>query len=91
MTGECVAADRGGNEEKGAYVRPKCGDNENILASLYLMRHFLRSGIAPPSVCEIESWCPVEVDRLPMEAEQGPLIPGREDPVAGSVRTYTLR
>ena len=27
-------------------------------------------------VCEISSWCPVEIDRLPLDKENGPLIPG---------------
>ena len=29
-------------------------------------------------VCEISSWCPVEIDRLPLDREDGPLIPGAE-------------
>lgn len=29
-------------------------------------------------VCEISSWCPVEVDILPLAKEDGPLIPGAE-------------
>ena len=33
-------------------------------------------------VCEIASWCPVEIDDLPLEREDGPLIPGAE--------TYTV-
>ena len=33
-------------------------------------------------VCEISSWCPVEIDRLPLDKEDGPLIPGAE--------TYTV-
>ena len=30
-------------------------------------------------VCEIRGWCPVEVDRLPLNKEEGPLIPGVEN------------
>ena len=32
---------------------------------------------APLDVCEIQSWCPVEIDRLPMDPKtEGPLITG---------------
>ena len=30
-------------------------------------------------VCEIASWCPVEIDELPLSKSDGPLIPGAED------------
>ena len=30
-------------------------------------------------VCEIDSWCPVEIDQLPLDKAEGPLIPGAED------------
>lgn len=30
-------------------------------------------------VCEIRSWCPVEVDMLPLTKADGPLIPGTEN------------
>ncbi len=30
-------------------------------------------------VCEIRSWCPVEIDELPLDMADGPLIPGSED------------
>ncbi len=30
-------------------------------------------------VCEVMSWCPVEIDRLPLRDEDGPLIPGAEN------------
>ena len=29
-------------------------------------------------VCEIQSWCPVEVDELPLGRDEGPLIPGKK-------------
>ena len=29
-------------------------------------------------VCEISSWCPVEIDQLPLDKADGPLIPGAE-------------
>ena len=30
-------------------------------------------------VCEVMSWCPVEIDTLPLRDEDGPLIPGAEN------------
>jgi len=30
-------------------------------------------------VCEVGAWCPVEIDRLPLEVSDGPLIPGAEN------------
>ena len=41
--------------------------------------HCVGSDRAPGvSVCEIQSWCPVERDELPL-LEDGPLIPGFEN------------
>ncbi len=31
------------------------------------------------SVCEVQSWCPVELDQRPLSDEEGPLITGVKD------------
>lgn len=48
---------------------------------------------APVDVCEIQSWCPVEIDRLPMDPKtEGPLITGQRQAwwhgSAGFLRSY---